>query len=68
MATGDKYEGDWQAGKKNGAGTQFLMQDYTTLQMETSTMASLRMAIGRASGPILGPIRAITKESGWVIK
>ena len=68
MATGDKYEGEWLAGKKNGSGINTLMQVCTYSQMETYMKANFRTETGKEKDHILGPTIAFTEENGWPTK
>ena len=68
MATGDKYEGEWQAGKKNGKGISLFIQVCTFLPMEISTKASSRTETGKAKVHTLGLTKVTTRESGWLTR
>ena len=68
MATGDQYEGGWEAGKKNGRGTFEDIQDSIFLRTETFTRGNSRTVTGRDRANILGLTRATTRGSGWLTR
>ena len=68
MATGDKYIGEWEGGKKNGKGKIVFIQVIIHLLMGMSMKESLKMEIGKDKVLTRGLIKAITKDNGLLIK
>ena len=65
MATGDKYEGDWEGGKKNGKGKIFMTQGCIFLQTEISMKDSSKMETDKEKEHTLGSTKATIEENGW---
>jgi hypothetical protein len=66
MATGDRYEGEWADGKKNGAGKPFLTQAFIFSQMEMFMTDTSLVAIAKVPVSIHGSTRAIITENGML--
>jgi len=65
MATGDKYEGNWIDGKKNGEGTIFFyFKANIASQMAIYMMEISRMETVKAKEFTHGLIAVIIKENG----
>lgn len=65
MATGDRYEGNWVDGKKNGFGTCFdNFQVNTVLRMETFTRETLRTGTVKVRVFTPGLTTVTTRVSG----
>lgn len=69
MATGDKYEGNWSSGKKNGFGKNiFYFQVIIFLQTVIYMKESSKMEIDKEEVNIHGLMAVIIKDNGYVIK
>ena len=66
MATGDRYEGEWSDGKKNGNGIECLIQVFTCLRTETNTKAVFRQATDKDRVPTPGATSLFIRDSGSV--
>lgn len=68
MATGDKYEGDWLNGKKNGFGIFLFIQVITYLLMEMFMKENFRTEIVKEKENTHGQMRVFMKENGFATK
>jgi len=64
MATGDKYEGDWESGKKNGKGSNLFIQVFMFLPTVIFTKENFRMETDREKVLTLGLTKATTEANG----
>lgn len=64
MATGDRYEGEWSDGKKNGNGINLIIQVYIYLLMEMSIKANFRMVTGKEMVFTPGATNLTMKDNG----
>jgi hypothetical protein len=64
MATGDKYEGDWEGGKKNGRGNLLLIQVFTYLRTVISMKDNFATETDKVRAATPGLIKATIVASG----